>query len=81
MRTFTEDTRVMVIDLTEEQTDALLDLIYHMYDNDSLIEETVDLLCSSDEEIKAFTSIDKKDMLRFLLNELADIKHAYLQDV
>lgn len=71
----------MTIDLTEEQTDALLDLIHHMYGNDSLIEETVDLLCKTDEEVEAYTSIRKKDMLRFLLNELADVKYAYLKDV
>lgn len=70
----------MVVDLTDEQTDAMLDLIHHMYDNDGLIEETVELLCKSDEEVQAATSISKKDMLRFLLNELADVKYAYLYD-
>ena len=33
-----------------------------------------------DEEIQAATSISKKDMLRFILNELADVKYAYLHD-
>jgi len=70
----------MVVNLTEEQTDAMLDLIDQMYDNDNLIEETVELLCGTDEEVQAATSISKKDMLRFLLNELADIKYSYLYD-
>ena len=53
--------------------------IEEMYDNDSLIEETVNLLCESDEKVREATSIEKKDMLRFLLNELADVKYAYLK--
>ena len=69
----------MVVDLNEEQTDAMLRLIEEMYDNDSLIEETVNLLCESDEKVREATSIEKKDMLRFLLNELADVKYAYLR--
>lgn len=69
----------MIIELTEEQTDALLQLINKMYDNDSLIEETVELLCDTDEHVKAATSIEKKDILRFMLNELADVKYAYLR--
>ena len=69
----------MVVDLNEEQTDAMLRLIEEMYDNDSLIEETVQLLCESDERVREATSIEKKDMLRFLLSELADVKYAYLR--
>lgn len=69
----------MIVELTEEQTDAMLRLIEEMYDNDSLIEETVNLLCESEEKVREATSIEKKDMLRFLLNELADVKYAYLK--
>lgn len=69
----------MIVKLTEEQTNAMLELIDQMYDNDSLIEETAELLCSTDEKVLAATSIEKKDMLRFLLAELADVKYAYLK--
>lgn len=69
----------MIVELTEEQTTAMLNLIDQMYDNDSLIEETVELLCDTDEKVSEATSIGKKDMLRFLLNELADVKYAYLR--
>lgn len=69
----------MIVELTEEQTTAMLNLIDQMYDNDSLIEETVELLCDTDEKVREATSIEKKDMLRFLLNELADVKYAYLR--
>ena len=69
----------MIVELTEEQTDAMLKLIDQMYDNDNLLEETVELLCGTDEKVREATSIGKKDMLRFLLNELADIKYAYLR--
>ena len=69
----------MIIELSEEQRNAMLELIDQMYDNDKLIEDTVDLLCRSDEDVEAYTSISKKDMLRFLLNELADVKYAYLK--
>ena len=69
----------MFVNLNEEQTDALLRLIEEMYDNDSLIEETVNLLCESDEKVREATSIEKKDMLRFLLTELSDVKYAYIR--
>lgn len=70
----------MIINLTEEQTNAVLELIDQMYDNGHLIEETVDLLCGSDDDVEAYTSISKRDLLRFLLNELADAKHAYMKE-
>lgn len=71
----------MTIDLTEEQTNALLDLIEQMYDDDGLIEQAADLLCGLDEEVRAITSMSKKDVLMFLLQELADTKHAYMRDI
>ena len=69
----------MIVELTDKQTEAMLELIDQMYDNDSLIEETVELLCESDERVREATSIGKKDMLRFLLTELSDVKYAYLR--
>lgn len=71
----------MTIDLTEEQTNALLDLIEQMYNDDGLTEQAADLLCGPDEEVRAVTSMSKKDVLLFLLQELADTKHAYMKEV
>lgn len=69
----------MIIELTEKQENTMLELIDQLYDNDSLIEETVGLLCDKDERVRQVTTISKKNMLRFILNELADVKHAYLR--